>query len=410
MFRERIRQIPNGVYEWADYVEDGYVDDTVYRAQVKLTVADDEIFLDYRGSSGSAPALLNCARSGLVGGVMGPLIQQLTTGIPFNAGVMRPMHVKADEGSFVDALYPTPLGLATCYGAWAVADAAFGATSLALQASGDAFLQARAAAQAGGGTPVFIFSGESNQHGEYSVFLNMDGPGGEGQGGMEDHDGGRGNNVCLYGSIPSIEAHEQHEPFLYLSREIWRDSAGPGQWRGGFGLKAAVVVWGDQSSPQTGTFCTCRNAVPTAGMQGGYPASGVYYGPMGGTGIWGELEAGRLHTCLELEEEFGANLETLPSKAMWHGERFLSRGEDAEVFVMSHPGGGGFGDPLDRDPDSVLADVAEGIVSPEAARSAYGVVVADGEIDLEATRSLRKSMRGIRVKDATKATREEVPA
>jgi 5-oxoprolinase (ATP-hydrolysing) len=400
MFRARLREIPDGIYEWADYVEDGYVDDTVYRAFVRLAIAGDELFLDYRDSSGPAPALLNCTRSGLVGGAMGPLMQQLTTGIPFNAGAMRPLHIRSDKGSFIDAVFPTPLGLATAYGAWAVADAAFGAASLALEASGDPFLAGRAAAQAGGGTPVFIFSGESDQHGEYSVFLNMDGPGAEGQGAIAGHDGGRGNNVCLYGSIPSIEAHEAHEPFLYLSREIWADSGGVGQWRGGFALKAAVVVWGEKSSPQTGTFCTCRNAVPTAGIHGGYPSSGMYYGPIAGTPVGAGLLAGELDTCSEIEAAYADKFESLPSKAMWHGQRVLNKGAEAEVFVMTNPGGGGFGDPLERDPALVLDDVEEGIVSSEAALSAYGVVIEQGAVDAEATERRRDELREERVDGA----------
>jgi N-methylhydantoinase A/oxoprolinase/acetone carboxylase beta subunit/N-methylhydantoinase B/oxoprolinase/acetone carboxylase alpha subunit len=404
MFRERLRQIPDGVYEWADYIEDGYVDDSVYRAFVRFVIDGDELFLDYRDSSGAAPALLNCTRSGLVGGAMGPLIQQLTTGIPFNAGAMRPLHVRSDKGSFIDAVFPTPLGLATAYGAWAVADAAFGAASLALQASGDPFLSDRAAAQAGGGTPVFIFSGESDQHGDYSVFLNMDGPGAEGMGAVERHDGGRGNNVCLYGSIPSIEAHEAHEPFLYLSREIWADSGGPGTWRGGYGLKAAVVVWGEKSSPQTGTFCTCRNAVPTAGLFGGYPSGGVHYGPIAGTPVGRGLAEARLETCSEIELAYGDQFESLPSKAMWHGQRFLHKGLDAEVFIMTNPGGGGFGDPLQRDPAKVLEDVQEGIVTPGAAHDAYGVVITDGVVDDDATDSRRSELRRARVEDRTPVT------
>jgi N-methylhydantoinase B len=399
-FRERIMQIPDGTYEWADYVEDGYIEDEVYRAFVRLTVAGDELFLDYRGSSPAAPALLNCSRSGLIGGVMGPFMQQLTSGIPFNSGVMRPVHVRSDPGTWIDAEYPTPVGLATGYGAWAVSDATQGAASLALEASGDEYLQGRSSAQAGGCTPCYIFSGKSNQYGNYSIFLNMDGPGGEGSGGLDGQDGGRGNNLCLFGSIPSIEAHEKNEPFLYLSREVWTDSAGSGQWRGGFGLKAAVVVWGEESSPQSGTFCTGRNAAPCQGLHGGYPPSGVYYGPIGGTPVVAELEDGMLRTCSEIEEEFSDSFESLRSKVIWVGNRTLGKGPGAEVFVMRHPGGGGFGDPLEREPAGVIRDLRDGIISLDAAESAYGVVSDGLEVDEEATAARRQRLREERVQDA----------
>lgn len=400
MFRARLREIPDGVYESADYIEDGYADDSVYRAFCRMTVAGDELLMDFRGSAPSAPALLNCARSGLVGGAMGPLIQQLATGIPFNAGCMRPLHIRSDAGSFIDAVLPTPIGLATGYGAWAVSDAAWGAASFALEASGDPYLRGRSAAQAGGGAHCSIFSGESNQFGDYSVFLNMDGPGGQGLAALEGLDGARGSNVSLWGSIPSIEAHESTEPFLYLSRELWRDSPGAGRWRGGFGLKSAVVVWGEKTSPQSGTFCSVRNAVPTVGRNGGYPASGVYYGPVSDTPVWERLEAGELLTCAEIEEEYGENFESLPSKAMWEGKRSLHKGAGGEVFIQSSPGGGGYGDPLMRDPQLVLGDIEEAIVSAAAARDVYGVVLdQQGGIDDGATEDRRHVLRARRVEN-----------
>ncbi|MGE3822454.1 MAG: hydantoinase B/oxoprolinase family protein, partial [Isosphaeraceae bacterium] len=398
MFRARLRQIPDGVYEAADYIEDGYADDSVYRALVKMTVAEDEVFFDFRGSSEAAPALLNCARSGLVGGVMGPLIEQLATGIPFNAGVMKPVHVRSDTGSFIDSAFPTPIGLATGYGAWAVSDAAWSAASAALEASGDDFLRGRAAAQAGGGAHCSIFSGASNQHGEYSIFLNMDGPGGPGLGALEGLDGARGTNVMLWGSIPSVEAHESHEPFLYLSREFWRDSPGAGEWRGGPGIKSAVVVWGEKSSPQSGTFCSVRNAVPTMGRSGGYPASGTYYGPVSDTPVCDELEDGKLSTCTEIELRHGDSFESLPSKSMWEGARFLHKGPGGEVFIQTAPGGGGMGDPLNREPGKVGIDVREGVVSVEAARGIYGVITdEEGNVDEAATAERRQELRASRI-------------
>ncbi|HKP16958.1 MAG TPA: hydantoinase B/oxoprolinase family protein, partial [Gaiellaceae bacterium] len=384
MFRQRLRDLPDGVYECADYIEDGYRSDAIYRAFLRMTVAGDELYLDYRGSSEAAPALINCARSGLVGGIIGPLIQQLATGIPFNAGVLRPIHIRSEPGSFIDATYPSPVGLATGYGAAAVMETVFGATSVAFSGSGDPYLAARATAQWGAMHPCFIFSGASNQYGEYSLFLNMDGPGGQGQGGMLGIDGGRGNLSCLYGSVPSIEAHEVSEPFLYLSREIGVDSGGPGRWRGGFALRAAVIVWGEQSSPQSGTFVTGRNAVPTRGLFGGYPSSGVYYGPVPNTRVWERIEDGRMTTCSEVMAEWGEAFEPQRSKEVWEGRRFLAKGEGGEVFVMAHPGGGGYGDPLDREPPAVARDVADGVVSAEVAAGVYGVAITgDGGVDAE---------------------------
>jgi N-methylhydantoinase B len=399
-FRERLRAIPDGVYEGIDYQEDGYADDTIYRAFVQMTVSGDELFLDWRGSSPSAPALINCSETGLIGGVMGPLIQQLGTGIPFNAGVMRPVHIRADLGAFINAKYPTPVGVATGYGAWRVQDAFSSAASLALQASDDEYLRKRATAQWGAMAPTYIFNG-INQYGDYSVFVNQDSMG-EGQGAMAGLDGGRGNYTCISGSVPSVEAHERTEPLLFLTREVWRDSGGAGRWRGGWSIRDAVIVWGEKSGPQGGIWCSDRNAVPTQGIFGGYPSSGVYFGPITKSGAWEALRDGRIPIFEDLERDSWDNFKPEASKTVWPQNRRLEKGPGGEVFVMTFVGGGGYGDPLARDPIAVAADVFEGVVSPIAARSIYGVLMHDDEqVDESGTESLRARLRELRIEGAT---------
>jgi N-methylhydantoinase B len=133
------------------------------------------------------------------------------------------------------------------------------------------------------------------------------------------------------------------------------------------------------------------------GRNGGYPASGVYYGPVSGTPVWDLLESGELLTCSEIEDQFGDAFESLPSKAMWEGKRALHKGSGGEVFIQSSPGGGGFGDPLLREPENVRHDIAEGIVSAEAAANVYGVVIGeDGAVDGPATDRRREELRAER--------------
>ncbi|MGE3849989.1 MAG: hydantoinase B/oxoprolinase family protein [Gammaproteobacteria bacterium] len=400
-FRARLRAMPDGVYEGVDYQEDGYADQTIYRAFVRMTIAGDELYLDWRGSSPSAPALINCSESGLIGGVMGPLIQQLATGIPFNAGVMRPVHVRADRGSFINASYPTPVGVATGYGAWRVQEAFYAAASLAMQASDDPFLRERATAQWGAMAPTYVFNG-INQYGAFAVFVNQDSMG-EGQGAMAGLDGGRGNYTCISGSIPSVEAHERTEPFLYLTREVWRDSGGAGRWRGGWSIREAVIAWGEQSGPQGGIWCSDRNAVPSQGIFGGYPGSGVYFGPICGTDTYDRLRGGRMPTFGDLERDTWDRFEPQPSKSVWPRDRRIQKGPGGDVFVMTFVAGGGYGDPLLRDPLAVSEDVREGVVSAAAARAIYGVVLEPdtGEADAAATATLRADLREARVAGAT---------
>jgi N-methylhydantoinase B len=311
---------------------------------------------------------------------------------------MAAVRIKASD-SFINAPYPTPVGLATGYGAWAVQEAIVAAASSALQAAGGG-LADRTTAQWAASFPCYIFAGASNQHGQRALFLSKD-TSGVGQGAMRGLDGSGGPFVSLHGSIPSVEAHEAQEPLLFLSRQNWTDSGGAGTWRGGVGIRSAVIVWGEKSAPLSGTFCTGRNAIPEYGLYGGYPASGVYYGPIAGTDAWERLQSGEVSTLDDLEERFGDQFESLPSKAVWQGRREIGKGPGSEVFVMTHPGGGGYGDPLARDPEAVALDVAEGIVSPQAATGAYGVVVdGDGAVDVDATTRSRELLRRERISRA----------
>jgi N-methylhydantoinase B len=167
----------------------------------------------------------------------------------------------------------------------------------------------------------------------------------------------------------------------------------------------AVIVWGERSGDLSGTFCTGRNAVPAYGVYGGYPSSGVYYGPLSGprVDVLSALSRGHIPTLTELEAEPGTELEMLPSKCVWQGRRSISKAA-ADVFVMTHPGAGGYGDPLLRDPRAVADDVAEDIVSPQAAKRAYGIILDEvGNPDLEGTERLRRELRELRIAGALRS-------
>jgi N-methylhydantoinase B len=128
------------------------------------------------------------------------------------------------------------------------------------------------------------------------------------------------------------------------------------------------------------------------GIDGGYPGAGSQVRVLRGTEVWQKFAAGRIP--LE-DRDFGGAAEHLPSKA----SGVLASGD---VLVFFAPGGGGFGDPLDREPDRVARDVANGWVSPERARENYGVVLTDnGNVDEAATTALRERIRSLRKQNPT---------
>ena len=123
------------------------------------------------------------------------------------------------------------------------------------------------------------------------------------------------------------------------------------------------------------------------GIDGGYPGAGSQVRVLRGTQVWERLASGVIPRD---DSDFGGEIEHLPSKA----SGVLSKGD---VLVFFAPGGGGFGDPLDREPGRVANDVANGWVSVERARENYGVSLNNnGRADEAATQTTRENIRGVR--------------
>ena len=160
------------------------------------------------------------------------------------------------------------------------------------------------------------------------------------------------------------------------------DSGGAGEYRGGLGGQSAWLPH-KVDGPITHLLSTFGMAVPQSlGVAGGYPGGPVLFSTIEDTDLADRFAAGRLPDLEDLPAEPAA----LPPKTT------VALGDD-DVFCAQWSGGGGYGDPLDRDPQRVAADIRDGAVSLEAAEKRYGVVLADGEVDREATDRRREELR-----------------
>jgi len=265
--------------------------------------------------------------------------------------------VLIQEGNYMMAKYPAPM-------------ASWGRT---LPSVVDTILKALApvlpdripAAHLGvlGGTIVFF--GTDPRTGEGFVTQSIEGGG---WGGRPWEDGESAAVSICQGDVRNapIEKMELRWPMLVLSRELRKDSGGPGKHRGGLGLetKARSLVEGRWTLADTG-----RKAYPPWGLWGGKPA------------------APSEHLLRLPGEDVFKPVDVL--------RHWVPAGAEASINTA---GGGGWGDPLDRDPEKVREDVLEEYVSMRAAREEYGVVLNPETcaIDHEGTARLREEMRKYR--------------
>ncbi len=349
-----IRTIPNGEYFFADYADDDGCGTNPCRIALTVRVFDDNVELDYSGSDPQLSSSLNMPTGGherhplVMIGLMYVLTAIDPTIVP-NAGTMRAARAILPKGSVVNCEAPAAVGMRslTCM---VTQSATFGAFAQAIPD--------RLPASSAGGIAIINVK-TFNRHG--TPVMASIGPVCGGGGGTATEDGaeGLGGAAGFLRNTP-VEVNELEVPIRILRYGLWHDTAGAGRFRGGL----ATVMEFEVSSPNT--LVTARNRDRTI------------FAPWGAAGG----RAGATATIIKnpgTPREF--SLGTLDVIECGPGDIIRAIGS----------GAGGFGDPLTRDPELVLRDVRQGFVSADKAESDYGVVIAENEIDVTATGTLRAS-------------------
>ncbi len=239
-----------------------------------------------------------------------------------------------------------------------------------------------------GGTsqwPATVFRG-TDQWGERYGYILVD-PIGGAIGAFATGDGisTGGQSRTPICKLPNVEHTEQTFPLLFLYRKEVIDSGGAGKYRGGLSAESCFIP--HRTEVITQDTLSSGNAIPTSpGMMAGYPGSVNVYKFKRATDIADRLKNRRIPT--DIAEVKGEEV-TLALRQ----ENFLQKPEDVYAVIWS--AAGGFGDPLERDPERVREDVVEHrSVSIESARDIYGVVIGmDGRLDAAATKKLRAERR-----------------
>lgn len=375
--RARLRELPDGIWRHRGYIEFG---DRVYDCHVTMTKERDHLTFDFRETADQAPAVINCTVHGLVGGVLAAVMVYLCWEIPWSpAGVARVLTVESREGSVVHAAHPAGVSKSTTTAIWEVRNLASITVGKMLAASDEHRDRAMAGWQ--GVKALEELFGHDADGCRFGGPM-LDGMAGGG-GATCAHDGidTGGHTSSLRATIADVESYELRYPILYLFRRQTEDSGGPGMYRGGAGISMMYVAHGVDEIPTKILHTFGVEQPESPGLCGGYPSTTNQFAFLRDSNVQSRFADGVVPQSFE---ELEGALEVCGAYAV------TSMGGGDVYFTMSM-GGGGYGDPLRRDPQLVASDVERSLVSREWAARSYGVVLTDGvnEVDEAATLARR---------------------
>jgi N-methylhydantoinase B len=354
--RRQIEAIPDGTYTFEDYLDNDGIDlDRPVKIAVAVTVQDSLMTFDFTGTSPQVRGPFNSVPASTMSAVYYAVRAISDPTIPNNGGCFRALEAILPPGSLVNPRPPAPVSCRTAT-IKRIADTILGALVKALPD--------RMPAANSGTLLVMAFGGTAPESGRPFVASEL-AAGGMGARPRKDGIDVIETDVSNCMNIP-VEALELNFPLRVRSTGLWTDSAGAGTFRGGLGL---AKVFEATTTDITVSHRGERFSTAPWGLLGGRPA-----------------QTGRAFVVRK-----DGSREEVPSKKMLT----LRPGDQLWEYIA---GGAGYGDPLERDPGLVLADVRDRKISPERAKTDYGVILlpCGTGVDHEATKACRDTLRRTR--------------
>jgi N-methylhydantoinase B len=352
--RAVIKNIPNGRYESERLIDhDGINKGKTISVRLSLLIEDEKITFDYSASDPQAAGYVNSTIPNTTSASFLALFTSAGNEVQFNEGALRALEVIAPEGTVVNAREPAPVTGCTIASAQAIIEAVWVALAQAVPEQVDAGWSRWCAPASAGFNP--------NTGRPFGDIHFMSKGGGGASHGLDGWDH-LGTVVCAGGlRAPDPELHELVDPFTVLQYELWPDSAGAGEWRGGLGT---IYRWKSEA-----------DNIAIANFGGGITEQTAPFG----------LKGGKSPPPHKLYLRKRDEVTDVDAESFYT----MDKGDMYEIFES---GGGGYGNPKDRDAEKVRDDVIDGLVSVDNARIDYGVVI-DPEtfvIDVQETAKLRK--------------------
>jgi N-methylhydantoinase B len=350
--RAEISKLPKGTWRFVDHLDGDGIDPRPIRFEATVTIGADDMIIDFTGSSPQVRGAINCVYPFTLSTALACVRSIVDLSIPNNAGYFRPIKVIAPEGTVVNPRPPAAVAARGITGI-RIADTVFGALAQAVP---------HILPACGSNLPdVGVSFGGTDPRGKsfvYLEFLLASWGGGPDRDGMDACTG----TLVNYSNTPA-EMIEADQPIAIERYALVPDTGGPGKYRGGLAIERHLRFKAEDATLQ---IRSDRRDHPPYGLSGG------------GSGAPSDVVLTRVDGAVERK----------PAK-------FLTTVQKGDVLRVRLAGAGGWGDPLERDPQSVLTDVREGKISVAHAQDAYGVVVSVPAlaVDERATRALRQSRR-----------------
>ena len=357
LMRAEIEKIPNGTYTFEDFLDnDGIVKDKEVKIHVAITVKGNNITFDFSKSDPQTKGPANCVIGNLSSATYCALLNLTDPSIPVNHGCYRPVTIIAPEGLVINAKFPAPLVSGNTETTSRVIDTITAALARAIPLKVTASDSGTATAHTAGG-----FDPRTGEY--YAWYLGADPCAWGARATKDGFECAGGPRIGGHVAQVPMEVFECRYPFFIEEYRYATDSGGPGKFRGGM---SGVTVMRPLGHDCEVGGANDRSVIPPYGIFGGMP------------GLHGENKI--IHKD---------GTETLINRA--GGEPAC----DGDILYFQAPGGGGYGNPLDRNLEYLQNDIDNGLVSSESARRDYGAILnkKTGKIDREATVKNREKLR-----------------
>jgi N-methylhydantoinase B len=395
--RAKLRSLPDGrwsskLYSSGRNRETGKA--APYPVVCTITKEDDELHIDLNGSGAQMHNDQNSTLPSTLAHIAVSVTNFLFWDVPWSDGKMRPIKVDVPEGSVLNCKFPAACGGAPRVGQVLVSALSDCLAKMLYAAGKHDDVNATWQGFWYYGGPGRFYGGHDREGIPVPQGIYDDHGGGLGATPLRDGVNTGGHNNIPSGGISDVERIELHYPFLYLSRNHNPDGGGLGKYMGGAGSTRLLMVYG---SEDLSVDYKPYGGIPQGafGLFGGWPA-----GPGGIRAIIEPQE--------DLASRFGmGEYPRSPVEAVdegwgqsWVPGETRPRVAVPEGWLIADftQGGGGYGDPIDRDPAAVAADVSSGLVTTRTASDVFGVVIGDdGDADIPATARRRDDIRAERL-------------